>query len=53
MYHNGKADCADCLLGATNRLAGCNSTVTVDRAASKVEGFQALENPCVTLRDNP
>ena len=42
MYQNGKADFADCLLGATNRLAGCDSTVTFDQAASKLEGFRAL-----------
>ena len=42
MYQNGKADFADCLLGATNRLAGCDSTVTFDHAASKLEGFRAL-----------
>jgi predicted nucleic-acid-binding protein len=42
MYQNGKADYADCLLGATNRLAGCDSTVTFDQAAMKLEGFQPL-----------
>jgi predicted nucleic-acid-binding protein len=42
MYQKGKADFADCLLGATNRIAGCDSTVTFDRAASKLEGFQLL-----------
>ena len=39
MYQKGKADYADCLLGATNRTAGCASTVTLDQAASKLEGF--------------
>ena len=42
MYQHGKADFADCLLGAPNRLAGCDSTVTFDHAASKLEGFRAL-----------
>ena len=42
MYQKGKADYADCLLGATNRIAGCDSTVTFDHAASKLEGFQLL-----------
>lgn len=42
MYQKGKADFADCLLGATNRLGGCNETVTFDRAASKLEDFQLL-----------
>jgi AbrB family looped-hinge helix DNA binding protein len=31
-----------CVLGATNRLGGCNETVTFDRAASKLEDFQLL-----------
>ena len=42
MYQKGKADYADCLLGVTNRLAGCGSTVTFDQAAMKLEGFQPL-----------
>jgi predicted nucleic-acid-binding protein len=42
MYQKGKADFADCLLGATNRIAGCDSTVTFDHAASKIEGFHLL-----------
>jgi predicted nucleic-acid-binding protein len=42
MYQKGKTDFADCLLGATNRIAGCDSTVTFDHAASKLEGFQLL-----------
>jgi predicted nucleic-acid-binding protein len=42
LYQKGKADYADCLLGATNRLAGCDLTVTFDQAALKLEGFQPL-----------
>ena len=42
MYQKGKADFADCLLGATNRLGGCEETVTFDQTASKLEGFQLL-----------
>jgi predicted nucleic-acid-binding protein len=42
MYQKGKADFADCLLGTTNRLGGCNETVTFDQAASKLEDFQLL-----------
>lgn len=42
MYQKSKADFADCLLGSTNRLAGCKSTATFDRAAGKLEGFQLL-----------
>lgn len=42
MYQKGKADFSDCLLGATNRSGGCDSTVTFDQAASKLDGFQLL-----------
>ena len=42
MYQKRKADFADCLLGTTNRLSGCDETVTFDQAASKLEGFQRL-----------
>ncbi len=42
MYQKGKADFADCLLGTTNRIGGCDSTVTFDQPASKLEGFQLL-----------
>ena len=42
MYQKGKADFADCLLGATNRIGGCNETVTFDQAASNLEDFQLL-----------
>ena len=41
-YQKGKADFADCLLGATNRLGGCDETVTFDHAAGKLEGFQLI-----------
>ncbi len=42
MYQKGSVDFADCLLGTTNRLGGCDETVTFDRAASKLEGFHLL-----------
>lgn len=42
MYQKGKADFSDCLLGSTNRSSGCDSTVTLDQAASKLEGFRLL-----------
>lgn len=42
MYQTGKADFADCLLGATNRLRGCDETVSVDQAAGKLDGFRLL-----------
>lgn len=42
MYQQGKADFADCLLGATNRVNGCEWTGTFDQDASKLDGFQLL-----------
>lgn len=42
MYQKGKADFADCLLGAANRFDGCNETVTFDQTASKLEDFRLL-----------
>ena len=42
MYQQGKADFADCLLGTTNQLNGCDVTVTFDQAASKLDGFELL-----------
>lgn len=42
VYQKGKADFADCLLGTTNRLGGCDTTVTFDQAASKLEGFRQI-----------
>lgn len=41
-YQTGKADFADCLLGATNRLRGCEETVSFDPAAGKLDGFRIL-----------
>lgn len=42
MYQQGKADFADCLLATINRMNDCESTVTFDQAASKLDGFQLL-----------
>jgi predicted nucleic-acid-binding protein len=42
LYQKGKGDFSDCLLGATNRIGGCEWTVTFDQPASKLEGFQLL-----------
>jgi len=42
VYQKGKADFADCLLGTTNQLGGCDTTVTFDQAASKLEGFRQI-----------
>jgi predicted nucleic-acid-binding protein len=42
LYQKGKADFADCLMGTTNRLEGCETTVTFDQAAGKLEGFRSI-----------
>jgi predicted nucleic-acid-binding protein len=42
VYQKGKADFADCLMGTTNRLEGCETTVTLDQAARKLEGFRVI-----------
>ena len=42
LYQKGKADFADCLLGATNQIGGCEWTATFDQPASKLEGFKLL-----------
>lgn len=41
-YQKGKADFSDCLLVAVNRQAGCDRTVTFDRQAGKLAGFELL-----------
>lgn len=42
MYRSGVADFADCLIGETNREAGCAQTVTLDRKAARAGGLQLL-----------
>ncbi len=42
MYQKGKADFADCLMGTTNRLGGCETTVSFDQAAGRLEGFRVI-----------
>jgi predicted nucleic-acid-binding protein len=42
LYQKGRADFADCLLGVTNRSHGCERTVTFDRQAGKLDGFDML-----------
>ncbi|MBM3489637.1 MAG: type II toxin-antitoxin system VapC family toxin [Alphaproteobacteria bacterium] len=41
-YRDVRADFADCLIGATNRAAGCAETATFDRAAAALPGFVVL-----------
>ena len=42
LYQSGKADFADCLLGAVNSRHGCERTVTFDQQAGKLDGFELL-----------
>lgn len=41
-YRRSRADFADCLIGLTNRAAGCDATATLDRAAAGLPTFQAI-----------
>lgn len=41
-FQKGAGDFADHLIGATNRAAGCERTVTFDRKAARLDGFEAL-----------
>ncbi len=34
---------ADALLGGTNRLMGCQATITFDKEASQLQDFELLE----------
>ena len=41
-YRQGRADLADYLIGETNHAAGCDETVTFDRALRGEDGFTVL-----------
>jgi predicted nucleic-acid-binding protein len=41
-YRASRADFADCLLALLNRAAGCETTLTFDRAAASLPEFSAL-----------
>lgn len=41
-YRSTAADFGDCLIGRGNEAAGCEATVTFDRAAAKLPGFKLL-----------
>ena len=41
-FRTSKADFADCCISALASAAGCQQTVTFDRAASKLPGMQLL-----------
>ena len=42
-YRDGPADFADCLLVRMNAAAGCDHTVTFDRKAANLNGFELLK----------
>jgi predicted nucleic-acid-binding protein len=42
-YRRGIADFADCLLVRVNATNGCTHTVTFDRRAAKLKGFELLK----------
>ncbi len=41
-YRGGSVDFSDALLGETNQLHGCETTITLDKKASKTDTFQLL-----------
>jgi predicted nucleic-acid-binding protein len=43
-YRRGTADFADCLLVRVNAARGCTHTVTFDRKAAKLAGFEFLKS---------
>ncbi len=42
LFRQSRADFTDCLIGLLNQKAGCKKSVTFDKAASKLEGFELL-----------
>jgi len=41
-FRASQADFADCLIGVVNRRHGCRNTVTFDREAAKLAGFELV-----------
>jgi predicted nucleic-acid-binding protein len=41
-FRNGKADFADCLIGRTGQLLGCEHTLSFDRDLTGLDTFQVL-----------
>ena len=41
-FKASRADFADCLIGVINDLAGCESTLTFDRAAASLRAFKQI-----------
>ena len=42
LYQTSGADLADCLLGVTNGLLGCDRTATFDRRAAELDEFELI-----------
>ena len=42
LFRTSKADLADCLIGLSNGLAGCERTATFDRAAARIDEFELI-----------
>jgi predicted nucleic-acid-binding protein len=42
LYQTSGADLADCLLGVTNGLLGCERTATFDRRAAELDQFELI-----------
>ena len=40
LWKDSAADFADCLIGVTNVMAGCESTLTFDRSAATLRAFE-------------
>jgi predicted nucleic-acid-binding protein len=48
IYRGGRADFSDLLLGETNHLHGCETTITLDKNASETGTFQLLTEESFT-----
>jgi len=42
LFQTSKADFADCLIGLSNGLAGCERTATFDRRAAELDEFELI-----------
>ena len=42
LFRTSKADFADCLIGLSNGLAGCERTATFDREAARLDEFELI-----------
>jgi predicted nucleic-acid-binding protein len=42
LFRTNKADFADCLIGLSNGLAGCERTATFDRRAARLDEFELI-----------